>query len=75
MKPLDHENAFLHRQAEVAQAISGRPELKVSIGLNRIHDEPLALRESIIIGRPLADSSGENRRASAWAGWIWRHWR
>jgi cobaltochelatase CobT len=57
MKPLDHENAFLHRQAEVAQAISGRPELKVSIGLNRIHDEPLALRESIIIGRPLADSS------------------
>lgn len=52
MKPPLHENAFLQQQAEVAQALSGRAELKISIGLNRVRDEPLALRESMIIGKP-----------------------
>ena len=50
---IENENAFLRRQAEVAQALSGKPELTVSIGLNRTHDEPLAQRESILIAKIL----------------------
>lgn len=55
---LERESAFLQRQAEVAQAMSGKAELKVSIGLNRVHDEPLAQRESIHIAK-LLDAKAE----------------
>ena len=49
------EAAFLRLQAEVAQAISGRAELSVSVGLNRTTDEPLELRESMLIMRRLGN--------------------
>ena len=49
--PLDDEPAFLQHLAEVAQAVSGRPEISVSVGLNRIQDEPLAMREAIVISK------------------------
>ena len=45
------EQAFLRHQAEVAQAISGKQELSVSVGLNRLVDEPLAGRDLIMISR------------------------
>lgn len=51
--PHDHEHAFLQRQAEVAQAVSGTAELHVTIGLNRIADEPLAKRDTIVISKLL----------------------
>jgi cobaltochelatase CobT len=47
------EHLFLARQAEVAQALSGRAEIKVSVGLNRIADEPLATRELILIAKKI----------------------
>jgi len=58
MKPLppaphENEQAFLQRQAEVAQAISGKTDLSVIVGLNRIQDEPLAQREAIVISKLL----------------------
>lgn len=43
------EHAFLKRQAEVAQALSGRTELSVGMGLNRVSDAPLDGRESILV--------------------------
>jgi cobaltochelatase CobT len=45
----DHE--FLRLQAELAQALSGKAELKVSVGLNRVVDEPLASRDLILIAK------------------------
>jgi cobaltochelatase CobT len=56
--PAEVESAFLRHQAELAQAVSGRAELSVSIGLNRIVDEPLADRESILIAK-LPDGAPE----------------
>jgi cobaltochelatase CobT len=41
----------LRHQAEVAQAISGKAELTVAVGLNRIGDEPLAERDLILISK------------------------
>ncbi len=52
--PFNNESHFLARQAEVAQAISGAPEVKVSLGLNRVVDEPLAVRELIMLSKPVA---------------------
>lgn len=40
---------FLDRLAYVAQAISGTRELSVSIGRNRVQDEPLSKHETILI--------------------------
>ena len=51
--PAENEHAFLERQAEVAQAISGKPELKVSVGLNRVVDDPLSQRDLIMISKQL----------------------
>lgn len=51
--PQDTEHGFLQRQAEVAQAISGKTDLSVVVGLNRIEDEPLAQREAIVISKLL----------------------
>lgn len=52
------DEAFLQHQAELAQAVSGRPEITVSVGLNRIQDEPLALRDAIVISK-LKDNDPE----------------
>ena len=49
----ESEAAFLRTQAEVAQALSGRPDLSVAVGLNRVTDEPLAQRENILISKLL----------------------
>ncbi|MBN8543392.1 MAG: cobaltochelatase subunit CobT [Alphaproteobacteria bacterium] len=51
MSTRDSETEFLEAQAQVAQAISGKQELHVMVGLNRVSDEPLALRESILIAK------------------------
>ena len=52
------EQTFLRLQAEVAQAISGKTELSVSVGLNRVLDEPLAQRDLIMISKS-ADAAPE----------------
>ncbi len=49
--PENADALFLQHQEEVAQAVSGRAEISVSVGLNRIQDEPLALREAIVVSR------------------------
>ena len=49
--PGEVEAEFLQRQAEVAQALSGKRELHVQIGLNRAEDDPLSLRDPIMIFR------------------------
>jgi len=54
--PAEIEREFLARQAEVAQAISGKLELKVSVGLNRVVDEPLLQRELIMISKVVGDT-------------------
>jgi cobaltochelatase CobT len=46
------ELQFLQHQAEVAKAIANRPELAVHIGLNHASDDPLGLREDILIFKP-----------------------
>lgn len=51
--PGESERAFLERQAELAQAVSGQPQLSVVVGLNRIEDEPLAKRDAIVISKLL----------------------
>ena len=56
--PNENEREFLDRQAEVAQALSGRAELKVAVGLNRMVDEPLSNRELILISKPV-DAAGD----------------
>lgn len=48
------ESAFLRRQADLVQAITGKPEIAVSIGLNRTSDDPLRAGETIIIANPPA---------------------
>ena len=49
----ENEAEFLRLQAEVAQAISGRSELSVSVGLNRLSDDPLAKSDSIMLYKRL----------------------
>lgn len=49
--PQDLERAFLMRQAELAQAVSGKAELNVTVGLNRTEDEPLNQRDTIFISK------------------------
>ena len=60
--PIEYENDFLARQSEVAQALSGKPELKVAVGLNRVVDDPLAQRELILISKPLDASAAVAKR-------------
>ena len=45
----EREAEFLKRQAEVAQAISGKPELEVLLGLNRTDDEPLRASQTLLL--------------------------
>jgi cobaltochelatase CobT len=49
--PAELEAEFLQRQAEVAQAISGKTELHVAVGLNRAEDDPLSLSDPIMLFR------------------------
>lgn len=56
------EPEFLQHQAEVAQAISGKEEIKVQIGLNHVADDPLSLAETVWIFRP-AEENLEQARA------------
>ncbi|OYW13422.1 MAG: hypothetical protein B7X02_02235 [Rhodospirillales bacterium 12-54-5] len=56
----DNAPDFLARQAELAQALSGKPELKVHVGLNHVEDDPLSLRNDILIFR---SSEGEPEQA------------
>lgn len=60
--PAEREAEFLHRQSEVAQAISGKTELHVAMGLNRAEDEPLSLRDPIIIFRLTEDDRSGSKR-------------
>lgn len=60
--PGELEAQFLQRQAEVAQAISGKTELHVSIGLNRAEDEPLSLRDPIMLFRLTEDDRSASTR-------------
>ncbi|MFZ4540796.1 MAG: cobaltochelatase CobT-related protein [Rickettsiales bacterium] len=55
---VENEREFLQLQADVAQALSGKLELKVSVGLNRIQDDPLSQRDLIMISK-LIDASPE----------------
>ncbi|MEJ0010761.1 MAG: hypothetical protein WDN72_09990 [Alphaproteobacteria bacterium] len=57
--PREIEADFLERQAEVAQAVSGRQELSVMLGLNRAEDEPLRLGDTILAFR-LAEGKEED---------------
>lgn len=64
--PAELEAEFLHRQSEVAQALSGKTELHVAMGLNRAEDDPLSLRDPIIIFRLTdADRSAGKRHLRA----------
>ena len=45
----DAEQEFLTTQADVVQAVSGKSDITIQIGLNRVTDEPLALRDTIMI--------------------------
>jgi cobaltochelatase CobT len=56
------EHEFLARQAELAQAVSGRAELKVSVGLNRLIDTPLETEDLIMIAAPVELPVAEARR-------------
>ena len=60
--PGELEAEFLQRQAEVAQAISGRTELHVQIGLNRAEDEPLSLRDPIMLFRLSKEDRSAGKR-------------
>ncbi|MFN7184872.1 MAG: hypothetical protein ACK5VE_00685, partial [Alphaproteobacteria bacterium] len=48
----EREQGFLKRQAEVAQALSGRDELTVSIGRNQAEDAPLSLGDTLTLFSP-----------------------
>lgn len=64
--PAELEAEFLHRQSEVAQALSGKTELHVTMGLNRAEDDPLSLRDPIMIFRLTdADRSAGKRHLRA----------
>ncbi len=54
--PAEREHAFLRHQAEIAQAISGKVELTVAVGLNRVGDDPLAQRDLILIAKSANDA-------------------
>jgi cobaltochelatase CobT len=43
------EQEFLTTQGDVAQAISSKTELSVQVGLNRVTDDPLSKRDTIMI--------------------------
>jgi cobaltochelatase CobT len=45
----EQEQGFLKRQAEVAQALSGREELTVTIGRNQAEDVPLSLSDTLML--------------------------
>ncbi len=45
----DEAAQFLSRLTQVAEAISGVRELSVNVGRNRVHDEPLSKRATILI--------------------------
>ena len=60
--PAEREAEFLHRQSEVAQALSGKTELHVTMGLNRAEDDPLSLRDPIIIFRLTEDDRSAGKR-------------
>lgn len=62
LSPAEQEAIFLQAQAEVAQALSGKLELNVMVGLNRISDEPLAMRESILIAKLHEGTPAETTR-------------
>ncbi len=59
--PGELEAEFLARQAEVAQAISGKAELHVTVGLNRTQDEPLRMSDTIMLFK-LNDERAETKR-------------
>ena len=56
------EHEFLRLQAELAQALSGKAELKVSVGLNRLVDDPLAPRDLILIAKSLDATDADATR-------------
>ena len=53
---------FLKTQADVAQALSGKPELSVTVGLNRVTDDPLSQRDSIMVFKLLDGAPAEITR-------------
>ena len=59
---IETEQSFLRHQAEVAQALSGKAELKVTVGLNRVGDEPLADSNLILIARTLEATPSVTKR-------------
>lgn len=60
--PTTADHNFLRLQAEVAQALSGKAELKVSVGLNRVVDDPLAARDLILIAKSSDATDAEATR-------------
>lgn len=66
LSPTEHEGDFLKRQAELAQAVSGRAEVSVIVGLNQLSDAPLAASETILIhSLPEASVATATRHARA----------
>ncbi len=61
MRPAD-EQPFLDLQAQLAQALSGKGELTVAFGLNRLEDAPLAQRELILLAKPNDATAQETTR-------------
>lgn len=57
-----NDHNFLRLQAELAQALSGKAELKVSVGLNRVVDDPLAPRDLILIAKSLDATDADATR-------------
>jgi cobaltochelatase CobT len=58
----EREQGFLKRQAEVAQALSGRDELTVSIGRNQAEDAPLSLSDTLmLVASEEADAANRER--------------
>ena len=51
----DESAQFAARLAKVAEAVSGREELSVAVGSNRVEDAPLAIQDTILVHR-LADA-------------------
>ncbi len=47
----DELNQFALRQAKVAEAVSGKEELLVAVGNNRVEDAPLSIQNTILVHR------------------------
>ena len=60
--PAELEAEFLRCQAEVAQAISGKQEIHVALGLNRAEDDPLSLRDPIMLFRLGSNDATASKR-------------